>query len=198
MLCRPSSRVDRWAKSGGLVGGHPRLCIDTRLPLLRPGGGRELSRRRAVRAPRHGARPRRSLGRARRCSCDGVAGTPQRRHRVARHSRAQLGGQSQPSAPSLVALRAVLDEISEALGHRRPEIAYWRIASVATASLDGSDRGMSKRADGVEATESPAPIKYARTPRRKKLYPLAHSGQNIPHFPNIPDATRPVVWECRG
>ena len=146
MLCRPSSRVDRWAKSGGLVGGHPRLCIDTRLPLLRPGGGRELSRRRAVRAPRHGARPRRSLGRARRCSCDGVAGTPQRRHRVARHSRAQLGGQSQPSAPSLVALRAVLDEISEALGHRRPEIAYWRIASVATASLDGSDRGMSKRA----------------------------------------------------
>ena len=51
------------ARDPGLVGGHAGLCIDTRLSLLRPRGGWELSRRRAIGAPRHRARCRRSLGR---------------------------------------------------------------------------------------------------------------------------------------
>jgi hypothetical protein len=49
----------------------------------------------------------------------------------------------------------VLEAMSEC------HVAYWRVASVMTASSDGSDRGMSRRADRVEAIGSPVPLKYA-------------------------------------
>ena len=65
--------------------GRPGLRDDPRLPLLRPRGnaGNYLARR-AGRAPRHRARPRRSVGRACHRARAGVAGPPQRRHGLAR------------------------------------------------------------------------------------------------------------------
>jgi hypothetical protein len=65
------------ARAPCLVGGRPGLFDDIGLPLLRPGRGRELSRGRACRAPRHRTRPRRSLGRACGCPRDGDAGPAQ-------------------------------------------------------------------------------------------------------------------------
>jgi hypothetical protein len=45
--------------------------------------------------------------------------------------------------------------------YRASGFVQWRIASVVTASSDGGDWGMSGRADRVEATGSPVPMKRA-------------------------------------
>ena len=100
MLAQVEAVLPRWGKDVPGYGAHPRL------PRLRQRGKRPLHRRRGSGPGRDRARPRRPLGGACGRPCAGDAGPPQRGHRLARRTRAALGGRQQHHAPSLVAPRA--------------------------------------------------------------------------------------------
>ena len=134
-----------------------------------PRGGWQLSRRRALRTPRHRARSRRSLGRARGRPRDGDAGAPQRRYPVAHDARAELGGQPQPAAPSLVALRAVQARARRSCRRARAlRYALPRPRRAAHGRLAGCLHRRAER--GVHALPPPAP-------RHRRREPLGGTGR---------------------